>query len=817
MSSGQADPVSRHASVTELELAFAQNPESTAYVDLCHAYIEQGRFMEAMVVCKKGIKAHPESIDGRVLLARVYAAQKKYKRALQELDELVSSKPASAEALVARAKMRAEAGEDAGVVDDLKKAVDLDPKLEAPQKLLADRGIEYPEKPKAPEPPPPLAIPYAATGPAMAAQGAYGGYGAPAGALPAFGGPTPAMTSPALQFGAPEVTLVPSMRAGSAVEPRSASSFAPPPLPPDAVDGQAPPRGASLVGGAYPPGYPYPPQGYGAPSVVPYPMPQRLEGEEELEQLANKVAEERPDKGKPKTSLFLGIALAVLGVAIAGYRVVEKRRIEAIDQLTQDGTAAFNQDTYGSYKTAVGYFEQIINRHDSKHALTLGRLAHCYAILWGEHGEKDLKPKLDETLAAAERHAPEVSHTLAARGLALLYDGKDRQLSAAKARELLAPVVQKVKEVDGAPSYADLTLAIADLELGEYEESTQTLGNVKQVLPGSVRAKVWHARAAFRASRLGTSEAAFMEALRAQPGHPGARAGLALVKMMRGDLNAAAESILKFDELPAKEISERDRALAEFARSQIFRAAGDDTKALGAYENAVRFDPGNADFPFGLGRALLDADRAKDALPYLKKAADMEKTRTAFLITLAEAEMRVDDYDSAKQHIDEAVKKSPTLLEAALAKARLYRRTKNAETEAYLAKVLLEWPSAESDVSLELGRYYRALGRLDDAKASLEKAIDKMGGGSPAKQGDIVLSYAKLMKDRGEDDIALKSFRQAAELGNIEAWFRIIEMLGRSGDRDLRTEAKRACDRYLAAGASLSYSADARELCDQLR
>src|SRR5687767_12981288 len=79
----QGEPLARHASVTDLELAFAQNPDSTAYVELCLAYIEQGRFMEAMVVCKKGIKAHPDSIEARVLLARVYAAQKKYKRALQ--------------------------------------------------------------------------------------------------------------------------------------------------------------------------------------------------------------------------------------------------------------------------------------------------------------------------------------------------------------------------------------------------------------------------------------------------------------------------------------------------------------------------------------------------------------------------------------------------------------------------------------------------------------------------------------------------------------------------------------------------------------
>src|SRR5262249_19302723 len=114
MSSGASDPIARHASVTELELAFAQNPDSDAYVDLCLAYVDAGRFMEAMVVCKKGLKSHPDSIPARVLLARVYGAQKKYKKALQELDELVTAKPNSGDAFLARGKMKLEASDQSG-------------------------------------------------------------------------------------------------------------------------------------------------------------------------------------------------------------------------------------------------------------------------------------------------------------------------------------------------------------------------------------------------------------------------------------------------------------------------------------------------------------------------------------------------------------------------------------------------------------------------------------------------------------------------------------------------------------------------------
>ena len=81
MSSGETDvaatarPKKSSASITELELAFAQDPQSSAYVPLCEAYLDQSRFMEAMVVAKKGLKAHPSSVDARLLLASVYARQ----------------------------------------------------------------------------------------------------------------------------------------------------------------------------------------------------------------------------------------------------------------------------------------------------------------------------------------------------------------------------------------------------------------------------------------------------------------------------------------------------------------------------------------------------------------------------------------------------------------------------------------------------------------------------------------------------------------------------------------------------------------------
>src|SRR6185369_4042851 len=71
--------------LAKLESAFNSDPGSDAYRPLAEAYLAAGRFMEAMVVCKKGVKAHPNRPDPRLLLARVYAEQGKDKKALDEL------------------------------------------------------------------------------------------------------------------------------------------------------------------------------------------------------------------------------------------------------------------------------------------------------------------------------------------------------------------------------------------------------------------------------------------------------------------------------------------------------------------------------------------------------------------------------------------------------------------------------------------------------------------------------------------------------------------------------------------------------------
>src|SRR5687768_12167088 len=115
------------AELAKLEHAFATDPSSEAYKPLAEAYLSMGRFMEAMVVCKKGVKAHPSSAEPRVLLARVYADQGKDKKALEEAQGALQVVPTDKVALRLVGSLQMKSGEADAGRENLRKAYAADP------------------------------------------------------------------------------------------------------------------------------------------------------------------------------------------------------------------------------------------------------------------------------------------------------------------------------------------------------------------------------------------------------------------------------------------------------------------------------------------------------------------------------------------------------------------------------------------------------------------------------------------------------------------------------------------------------------------
>ncbi|HUS27523.1 MAG TPA: tetratricopeptide repeat protein [Kofleriaceae bacterium] len=75
--------------IEELIDLVRRDPASPAFIDLAEAYLNLGRPKDAISVGKVGLDAAPDSLEGRVVLARAYAAMHQWKEAQGELLRVV--------------------------------------------------------------------------------------------------------------------------------------------------------------------------------------------------------------------------------------------------------------------------------------------------------------------------------------------------------------------------------------------------------------------------------------------------------------------------------------------------------------------------------------------------------------------------------------------------------------------------------------------------------------------------------------------------------------------------------------------------------
>jgi tetratricopeptide (TPR) repeat protein len=76
-------------SVRQYESKLSQNPRSLVFSRLADCYRKNGEIQQAIGVCMDGLKHHPDSVTGRVILGRCYLEQEKLKEATAEFVKAV--------------------------------------------------------------------------------------------------------------------------------------------------------------------------------------------------------------------------------------------------------------------------------------------------------------------------------------------------------------------------------------------------------------------------------------------------------------------------------------------------------------------------------------------------------------------------------------------------------------------------------------------------------------------------------------------------------------------------------------------------------
>jgi cellulose synthase operon protein C len=670
------------AELAKLEHAFATDPVSEAYKPLAEAYLGMGRFMEAMVVCKKGVKAHPTRPDPRVLLARVYADQGKDKKALEELQAALQVSATDKTALRLMGALQVKTGEAEAGKANLLKAYESDPGDAETLELMSKHGVALP---RAAEPPPP---PPVVSAPPPSSNG-----------VSAFQEDVP----PAAQATAGSPAARPS-----APRPR--------------------------------------PSGTPRANPVARPAPRREYEEEPISETFELPRKKSGASRAVFYLLIFAVPLSALGYYGYGqYRAKQVREAnkllrEATEKLKTDTFAAYQQAITASENTLTLSASTDTNR------IARGLLAYAYTVRWGEHQHDSTnREKAESNIKAGIESKDSSTYLGAAEALFDAYDGKggeglkkiQERIRAAEAEKKgysIFYLTQGLIQMNaGALEDARESLEHAQQLAPDDPRIFVALGNVQRRRGADEKAltafnnALKYTHNSHPDALLGTANF-ILDAENPGPGYitaavsmktllemepPPSPRQLAQAHFVRALLVSRLSSDLPLykDDAFRKNLEEKtgitpdkDKAAKEIAKEE---------------NEGQGLDRGNPELSLIRGRRLAFEGKIDEAVTELKKAIDLNKTAAHYYVELAKVLMRKEGGEAqAEEALKTALQQVPNSPKLLTMLGQLQTRVKKlGEAEATLEKATSDEKQRNPDARLLLGKLSR------DDKKDYEKAL----------------------------------------------------------------------------------------------
>ncbi|ADO73788.1 tetratricopeptide repeat protein [Stigmatella aurantiaca] len=771
------------AELAKLEHAFAADPSSDAYKPLAEAYLGMGRFMEAMVVCKKGVKAHPNASDPRLLLARVYAEQGKDKKALEEALSALQVQPADKAALRMAGSLQLKTGEPEPGKANLLKAWQVDPNDSDTLSLIQQYKVELP-KPAAPAPVAP----------------------APVAAAP--------------------VASAPVAAAPVAAAPVAAASVQTQPV-------------ASGLPVARPNGTPARTENVARP-VAPTPRrPVAVEQDDDIDVDDDDDASPRRRAKQNSSSKYITLGLFVVIVAsVVGYSVVSSRtkrnNLEYKKQLDA-ATEQLKHDSFDSYKKACEAADKALEVYPDGTAAH-GYLAYAYAIRWGEHGGgDDARRRAEEHLAAAKKGTEVSSHLYASEALIKTYGGKGK--------EGLGELETRVKAFDAegkASSLLYLTLGLVQMNAGDLEHARDNLEKAQSLSPDDPRIYA-SLGAVYR--RLGQDAVAWQKydfALRYEKDHPESLLGKGLLILEQDEPNfemasAMLKKLLVADPPP----SPRQLAAAQLARSllvsrvsasmatlkpdvqaKLSEATGvpvDKEKAradmLKAEQDGFALDKANPELLLIKGRRLLAEGQPDAAAEEMRKAIKMDSSRAQFHVELAKALMgKQGGEKEAAEALTTALRTMGDSPKLVVMLGNAYRRQGKLDDAITQYQRAVKDPKAKNpEARLAMGGIYRERSEWEKAQEQLEKASQEFVGQSD-RAALALTELGRVFQGKGDATKAEEAYQKAlnADENYSPAYYFYASAL--SKDRKQGDKVRALAQEYLKRDPKGEHASDAQRL-----
>jgi len=688
------------AELASLEHAFAADPSSEAWRPLTDAYLSMGRFMEAMVVAKKGVKAHPSDATARLALARVYAEQGKDRKALEEVQGALAAHPAHPAANLMAGGLHMRLGEKGPGTEALRRAAQAAPSDPQVKAALEQWGVALPPPPPAPPPaPPPLAA-----APAVAPTG------------------TP-----------PVLSRAPAAPAREPV----AEAPAPPAGPPPAV---RPSKSQGRLD-----------------RNLEYARELADKYQTQEWQISTGETGELPVAKPPKQSHSLrSTLLLVVGLAIVlggwwSFTSWRRDRDEKVARLLKEASELIAKDSHGGYKQASALLEQVLQK-DPASLAGHAYLAYIDALRWGEHGEGDtFREEAQKHLVAARREASSHSHMIAADAYLKAYGGDPQGAIADLTRVLKGPEAGTSGLLFGA-------LGVLQMKSGDLDSARESLTTARKFADRDVRVNQMLAEVYRRAGQARKAKTFYDAAYLLSREHVPTLLGAATVYIDEGQYDTA----LKFVQavMDASDVSPRQRALAQALRGTILFAKGRAAEGAKDEQDALTLDPTNPDIQDQIGRRKLAGGDAAGAAAAIEKAVEMDPQRVAFYVDLAQA--LLSQAGGAKQAVD-ALGRAQARLPGNPRVAKLLGDAYRADGQVDRARAEYEraLSARYPDARMALARLDRAQGRLDEALAEYEKAAKEYGESGTDGASQAYAEMAEVEAQRGGAARASELYKKA--------------------------------------------------------
>jgi tetratricopeptide (TPR) repeat protein len=740
---------SQQQELSQLEMAFAADPK--AFVALTNAYLQRGRFMEAMVVCKKGIKALPDSVEGRLLLGRVYAEQGKVPKALEEVKALLATNPEHAEAHFVAAQLHERSGRFEEAIEAFKEAIRCDRSHEAAKAALKAKGIDFDPGPSPEE----LAAQQAALAAEQAQKAAeaaarQAAEEAAARSLQAAQAAKARATGQALdQFGAANARTT-SPAVAAAVDPAFAAAYA------QNLYGYAGPQAQMAANRRFGPGF---------------------------------------------TFGFATLLLLIIVGVVVGARN-HKQEQDRVKELLIDQQALVKKDTTKGHKKALEKLQDALKIDDDQE-IALGQYAYSLALL-ADRGVKEADDKtvgdaVEQARKKAKDHPLSVAAqmaTLRRTGDAAGAEGLARAINADA--KLLVPMVR-------------IELGKALLTQGKVREAAgiaDTLAETPDVAGFTFAAVAYRAVGeTFKARR------ALDNAIKVELDHDPARALRALFIIEQDDvvsLPVALDDVRSVLDLGKDALGVRQLGYATLGRALLSRRlrAGSDrefSSDLAAARGLLRNDP---EMPFFEARIAKDEKRYDDALKLLDEAIKLDPYRIGSYLAVIEVASRAKKFDLADKGYADAQKVFGDNLELGLSKStRLLAEQRADDALAHLQTMLKTLDLAE--VHRDIGKVYMLKRDPQNAVANLKKAAEKASSRGPGTQANIYTWLGRALAQADDHEQAKDAYKQAlavtSDFATTYYWLALsLEAL------EENDAAKEAFTNYLKAEPNGPYADEAK-------